>query len=267
MAIVVTDFAAGGSIRRQGYLKNRDFVAYYVREFKPGASLGKSVLSGLESDVGVTASRGEASKLVARIAASVRSRAARKAFVRGVLQDAGWDQAGVQIAFGGVRGIAGGDAAFMAPLTLSLPGRLRLSMLLEVVRVDRAVQVIYLLSAANTPIVAAEATRLVGLVADRMRTGLIPANLTAPAVSGTPLVGETLSAGVGSWANSPTGFAVQWLRCGATRTSCLPIDGATATGYVLTAADVGSTIEVSVIATNAAGSSAAVVSLASGVVS
>ena len=267
MALVVTDFAAGGSIRRQGYLKNRDFVAYYVRGFKPGASLGKSVLSGLESDVGVTASRGEATKLVARIATLVRSRGARKAFVRGVLQDAGWDQAGVQIAFGGVRGIAGGDAAFMAPLTLSLPGRLRLSMLLEVVRVDRAVQVIYLLSAANTPILGTEATRLVGLVADRMRTGLIPANLTAPAVSGTPLVGETLSASVGSWTNSPTGFAFQWLRCGAATTSCLPIDGATGTGYVLTAADVGAMIEVSVIATNAAGSSAAVVSSPSGVVS
>ena len=264
MALVVTDFAAGGSIRRQGYLKNREFVAYYVREFKPGASLGGSVLSGLESDVGLTASRADAAKLGTRIAATLRSREARKVFVRGVLQDAGWDQAGVKIAFGGVRGIAGGDAAFMAPLALSLPGKLRLSMAIEVVRVDRAVQVISLLSAANTAIVPAEATRLVGVVAERMRAGLIPANLAAPTISGTALVGQTLSAAIGSWTNSPTAFAVQWLRCGAA--GCVPIDDATATDYVLTVADVGSTIEVSVSATNIVGSSAPVVSAPSGVV-
>ena len=265
MALVVTDFAAGGSIRRQGYLRSRDFAAYYVREFKPGALLGKSALSGLESDVGVTVSRGAAARLVTRIAATLRSRAVRKTFVRGVLQDAGWDQSGVQIAFGGVRGIAGGDAAFMAPLTLSLPGKLRLSMVLEVVRVDRAVQVISLLSAANTPIVVGEATRLVGLVADRMRAGLIPANLGVPTISGEALVGQTLAAGDGSWTNSPTAFVFQWLRCGAA--GCVPIDSATAQDYVLTAADVGSTIEVSVSATNTVGSSAPVVSAPSSVVS
>ncbi len=265
MALVVTDFAAGGSIRRQGYLRNRDFAAYYVREFKPGVSLGRSGLSSLESDVGVTATTADAARLMTRIAAVLGSRPRRKAFVRGVLQDAGWDQAGVQIAFGGVRGIAGGDAAFVAPLTLLLPGKLRLSMLLEVVRVDRAVQVISLLSAANTPIVVPEATRLVGRVADRMRAGLIPANLGAPTISGEALVGKTIAAGVGSWTNSPTAFVFQWLRCSAA--GCAPIDSATATDYLLTPADIGSTIEVSVSATNSVGSSAPVVSVPSGVVS
>ena len=266
MGLVVGDLAARGSIRRQGYVKDRNFVAYYVREFKPGASLGKSVLSGLESDVGVTASRGDAAKLVGRIATTLRSKSSRKAFVLGVLQDAGWDQASLRITFGGVRGIAGGDAAFMAPLTLALPGRLRLALVLEVVRVDRAVQVLYLLSAANTPIVSAEATRLVGIVAARMHAGLIPTSVAAPTISGVPQEEQTLAADVGFWTNSPTAFAYQWLRCTATGTSCVAIDAAVAPDYVLTAADIGSTIELSVVATNVAGSSEPVTSVPSAVV-
>ncbi len=255
MGLVVGDLAARGSIRRQGYVKNRDFVAYYVREFKPGVSLGKSVLSGLESDVGVTASRAEAAKLVGRIASALRSKSSRKAFVTGILQDAGWDQASLRITFGGVRMIAGGDAAFMAPLTLSLPGRLRLAMVLEVVRVDRAVQVLYLLSAPSTKIVSAEATPLAGIVGARMRAGLIPASTAVPTISGPPQEGQTLAGGTGSWTNSPTAFAFQWLRCAAGGESCVPIDGAVAVDYVVATADVGSTIELSVVASNAVGSS------------
>ena len=266
MGLAVGDLAARGSIRRQGYVKDRNFVAYYVREFKPGASLGKSVLASLESDVGVTTTRGEAAKLVGKIATALRSRGSRKAFVRGVLQDAGWDQASLRITFGGIRGIAGGDAAFMAPLTLSLPGRLRLALVLEVVRVDRAVQVLYLLSAPNTAIVSAEATRLVTLVADRMHAGLIPASIAAPTISGTTQEGQTLSGDVGSWTNAPATYVLQWLRCAAATASCVPIEGAVATSYVLATADVGSTIELSVIATNAVGSSEPVASPPSAVV-
>jgi hypothetical protein len=266
MGLVVGDLAARGSIRRQGYVKDRDFAVFYVREFKPGASLGKSVLAGLESDVGVATSRAGAAKLVSRTAQALRSRSSRRAFVRGVLQDAGWDQASARIVFGGVRGIAGGDAAFMAPLAVSLPGRLRLAMVVEVVRVDRAVQVLYLLGAPNTTIVPAEATGLVGIVAGRMHDELIPANTAVPTISGTAQEGQALSAEVGSWTNSPAAFAIQWRRCGATGTGCLPIDGAVASSYALTAADVGSTIVLSVVATNAVGASEPAVSAPSAVV-
>ncbi|MEP6892264.1 MAG: hypothetical protein ABI927_00665 [Gaiellaceae bacterium] len=255
MALAVGDLAAGGSIRRQGYVKDRAFVAYYVREFKPGASIGTSVLSGLESDIGVTTSRAEAVRLVGRIATTLRSKSARRALMRGALQDAGWGQASLKIAFGGIRGIAGGDAAFMAPLTLSLPGRLRLAMVFEVVRVDRAVQVLYLLSAPNTAILPAEASGLISTVAARMHAGLIPAGVAPPTVSGTAQEGQTLSVAVGSWTNSPTAYALRWLRCTTSGAGCVPIDGAVATDYVLATADVGFTIEVTVVATNAVGSS------------
>jgi hypothetical protein len=266
MALAVGDLAAGGSIRRQGYVKDRDFAAYYVREFKPGASLGKSLLSGLESDVGVTTSRAGATRLVSRIEAVLRSRNGRQAFVKGLLEDAGWDQSGLRITYGGVLRIAGGDAAFTTPMTLSVGGRLRLAVVVEVVRVDRAVQVLYLLGAPNTKIVPAEAVRLVGIVAARMKAGLIPINVAPPTISGTPQAGQALSAGAGSWTNSPTVFAFQWLRCDAAGASCVPIEGAVATEYLMTTADVGSTIEVTAVATNGVGSSELVVSAPSAIV-
>ena len=161
---------------------------------------------------------------------------------------------------------AGGDTAFMVTLTVSLPRRLRLAIVLEVVRVDRAVQVLSLLGAPNTPIVLAEASHLVDIVSGRMHAGLIPGSIVEPAISGEAQVGQTLSAAAGSWSNSPTAFAFQWLRCSAAGSGCLPIESALTTAYVLAAADLGSTIEVSVVATNVVGSSAPVTSAPSAVV-
>ncbi len=87
-----------------------------------------------------------------------------------------------------------------------------------------------------------------------------PANIALPAVTGTAKEGQTLSATPGEWAGSEpvvyTDFV--WLRCKAG--SCQPISGAsgaTDTSYVLAAADVGSTIEVTVTAKNSAGEASA----------
>lgn len=78
-----------------------------------------------------------------------------------------------------------------------------------------------------------------------------PANTVAPAISGAPVEGETLEASSGDWTAAPTAFAYQWTRDGA------PIAGATASSYVLTAADAGAAIACTVTATNGAGSSSA----------
>ena len=80
-----------------------------------------------------------------------------------------------------------------------------------------------------------------------------PANSAAPPVSGTPQVGQTLTAGEGSWANAPTSFAYQWLRCDTTGDNCGAIGGATAKTYVLTSADRASSLRVRITAHNAKG--------------
>jgi hypothetical protein len=83
-----------------------------------------------------------------------------------------------------------------------------------------------------------------------------PANTGLPTISGTARAGQTLTAGLGSWSNSPTSYAYQWLRCNSAGTSCAGLSGATSSTYGLVEADVGSTLKVSVIASNAGGSSA-----------
>ena len=63
-----------------------------------------------------------------------------------------------------------------------------------------------------------------------------------PTISGTPQVGQTLTATKGTWTNSPTSFTYQWNRAGT------PIGGATAATYVPVSADVGNTLTISVTA-------------------
>jgi hypothetical protein len=79
-----------------------------------------------------------------------------------------------------------------------------------------------------------------------------PSLTTAGTVTGTPNVGNTLTCNQGTWANSPTGFAFQWLRNG------VEISGATNNTYVLVAADRDKSIQCRVTATNAGGSVVAI---------
>jgi hypothetical protein len=81
-----------------------------------------------------------------------------------------------------------------------------------------------------------------------------PTPTTVPSISGTPAVGSTLTASQGTWSGSPTSVAIAWLRCDANGDDCAAISGATAATHVLTPADAGATLRVSVTATNAKGS-------------
>src|SRR6478752_8787398 len=63
-----------------------------------------------------------------------------------------------------------------------------------------------------------------------------PANTELPTISGTPKVGQTLTATDGKWANAPTSFAYMWLRCQKNGNKCSTIPSATAKMYVLAAA-------------------------------
>ena len=71
-----------------------------------------------------------------------------------------------------------------------------------------------------------------------------PANTELPTISGTPKVGQTLTASDGKWANAPTSFAYMWLRCQRNGNKCSTIPSATAKTYVLAAADEKQTIRV-----------------------
>jgi hypothetical protein len=80
-----------------------------------------------------------------------------------------------------------------------------------------------------------------------------PVNTEPPTITGTPRVGETLTAQNGTWENSPTTFQYRWLRCNGGGNNCtlLTADGRT---YEVAQDDVGSTLRVRVTAVNADGS-------------
>ena len=84
-----------------------------------------------------------------------------------------------------------------------------------------------------------------------------PANTALPVVSGSAQQGQRLTASNGSWTNSPTAFAYQWQDCDSSGANCSSIAGATTSSYMLASGDVGHTIRVVVIASNAGGQGAA----------
>jgi hypothetical protein len=79
-----------------------------------------------------------------------------------------------------------------------------------------------------------------------------PVNKAAPVISGTAETGATLSVDNGKWTSSSSPqFTYRWQRCAGV--TCSNIDGATSSTYVPTTADVGSTLDVVVSATNTGG--------------
>jgi hypothetical protein len=74
-----------------------------------------------------------------------------------------------------------------------------------------------------------------------------PVNTSAPTVTGTPVVGQTLSCSTGGWANNPAAYTYTWLRDGS------PIAGQTGSTYVVQSADLGHSITCRVIASNSGG--------------
>ena len=74
---------------------------------------------------------------------------------------------------------------------------------------------------------------------------VLPTATTAPAVTGTGYVDDTLTATSGTWNVAGLAFAYQWTRDGS------PIPGATAHSYIVTSLDVAAEVGVTVTATKA----------------
>ncbi|HKP10398.1 MAG TPA: hypothetical protein VJT76_06660, partial [Gaiella sp.] len=92
---------------------------------------------------------------------------------------------------------------------------------------------------------------------------LVPVNTAEPVVSGSPVEGSALTVSTGAWIGAAIEYTYQWVRCPADGglpdgSNCPTITGATNSDYSLTQADVGSRVRAQVIASNSAGSAAAV---------
>ncbi len=143
--------------------------------------------------------------------------------------------------------------------------------LLNTVPAHTAITVAYLLTVPTTVVLGAAAdvltlsatsfqtpTSVTTLTSSTTVTnpvgGVAPTNLTLPAVTGNAVVGTSLTTTNGTWIGTATiTYAAQWLRCDGAGNNCVGIAGATASSYLVTAADLNSTIRSQIAATNGAG--------------
>ena len=123
----------------------------------------------------------------------------------------------------------------------------------------RTTRRISLLSTLAAAALASLATVLALAGGGSAATQAAPENTTEPRITGSPVVGSTLTASQGAWTGSPTSFAYQWVRCPRSGglpsgADCAAIGGATTTQYVVSSGDVDRRLRVRVTASNADGS-------------
>jgi hypothetical protein len=125
----------------------------------------------------------------------------------------------------------------------------------------RRVQARYLVAGAFAAAAAAFAafTALGSSPASAAQAQYAPNNTAPPTITGTPAVGQTLTASSGTWAgDQPIVFTYQWQRCNSAGANCVAIPNETGSTYTVVAADVGNTLRVAVTGTNASGSGTAI---------
>ena len=88
--------------------------------------------------------------------------------------------------------------------------------------------------------------------------GQPPSSSVAPGISGSSMIGSTLTVSSGSWAGSPApSLSYQWQLCSPDSDSCSDIEGETSSSYVSSSADNGFRVRALVSAVNAYGSASA----------
>ena len=81
----------------------------------------------------------------------------------------------------------------------------------------------------------------------------MPDNSLPPSITGHPQEGQTVTVQQGLWSDQPTKYAYEWFQCDSSGTNCNVIAAATGTSYDVRAEDVGMTLKVEEVASNATG--------------
>lgn len=129
----------------------------------------------------------------------------------------------------------------------NIVGATGITYVLTVADVDHTMRVVVTAINADG---ATEATSRATLV---VSANTPPRNTARPTISGTPTVGEELTATNGAWTGGVRTFAFAWQRCDDAGANCVAVAGATGRTYGVRAADVGRTLRVEVTARNLAG--------------
>jgi hypothetical protein len=251
LALANTDFP-GSHIASQGYVKpDTDSLAEYDRTIL-GARVGGKGTYLLENDLDVFKRADDAELLIDALPLGLHLEAARvgKEFGK---------ETGLKVTYtkvGKPQSLGVGNNSVAIVLHLGTKsGEIRL--IFAVVRAGTLDSLIVFAGLPKAQLGISHAKQLAQTSIKRIKAGLLPQNTAAPAVSGTVAVGQTLTAGTGTWLNFPVTYAYQWQRCDPTGANCAPVSGATAQTYVLTSSDVGFTLEVAVAASSVNGTASA----------
>lgn len=236
---------AGAKSTKAGSVKEQGYLAAYERdlEFAKGFGGGKIVV--VHNEVAVASSSDQPTKDVAGAQAQLKSKAGRASFATSVAKS--FKVKRTAVAIGGLRGVGGYDQGFELPVSIKTKAA-RIYWNTALLRLDRVL--VLLVEIGARPIQRGDTAKLASLVAKHISTALTPANVSPPAVTGTPQQGQTLTASPGTWNVDDAALTYQWQHCDAAGANCTDVAGATQPTYAVTAADVGFTIRVNVTATN-----------------
>ena len=252
MALAGTDFQ-GARVSQQRFVKaQRPATATYSRLFGEGTRLGSARLLMLESEMSLYASPAVAAKQVHELRSFVGTRRGRELFGEYVA-DAFAKDAKVKlkrVVVSTPTSLAAGQASVHVSTTFVLANGVSFSVHLGLVQTDRVVALLGVTPLPGQRVTLGQLRGLGRIQADRLREGFTVTSTTAPAVAGTPAVGQTLTASSGDWSGAPSAYAYQWSRCDSTATTCADIAGATAATYAVAPEDAGSVLRATVTARN-----------------
>jgi hypothetical protein len=132
-------------------------------------------------------------------------------------------------------------------------GTKRFNMSVTVLRLDRVVDTDIAIGSGSS-VAVSDGVALTQLAAGHIATALVPVPVAPPTISGTVAQGQTLTSTTGVWESPPASFRYQWERCDSAGMTCTNVPGATGVTYVVTPADAGATLRVTVTGTSRFGS-------------
>lgn len=251
LMVLTSEDLGGAKVTDQGYYKDNDFpsVISYDRVLENGR-LGGVQLPYVDSEAEVGTSAVTTARYLASLRAFLRSKQGRRLLAGFIEEELGVTGS---VSVGRPRNLGAGPGSFDLPMTIKVLGQ-RLEAHMSAFRVERLLGANIVIGMPGKRVPLATMTRLAKIVTARMKAELAPKPTALPTISGTPAVGQTLTATTGTWSGKPTGFTYQWERCDVAGASCTSIAGATAQTYVVADADIGATLRVAVTARNASGS-------------
>lgn len=256
LMVLTSSDLGGAKVTKQGYYKDADFPSLisYSREFEDGTS-GSTALPYVGSEAEVGTSALTTTRFVSTLRRFLGTKKGRALLTKSFDQELGAFASNVQV--GRPRNLGIGAGSFDLLITMRLLG-LRIEAHFAAFSVERVLGGLITVGEPGRRVPLSVMRRLAKIMAARMTVQLAPTNSALPTISGTPVVGQTLTATAGTWSGSPASFAYQWQRCDTAGANCASIAGAVSQSYMVVDPDIGSTLRVSVVAQNAAGSATAV---------